>query len=171
LSDVAATGADREGREWYPKTKFIANILMENGETKLVGEGRNWSHKTKKISGIIKETDKTMLINKGEQTHNDCEEEYENFFDCLDNDIEDDCADCINHFLEESDDHPFSCDEMADEGFCNDIYNCWDDECHKDCGSEVVEAVTCYFEHNTDCHDEEYEEQCTDSLSLMKSLI
>ena len=76
-----------------------------------------------------------------------------------------------NHFLEESDDHPFSCDEMADEGFCNDIYNCWDDECHKDCGSEVVEAVTCYFEHNTDCHDKEYEEQCTDSLSLMKSLI
>ena len=67
--------------------------------------------------------------------------------------------------------YKFSCDEMADEGFCNDIYNCWDDECHKDCGSEVVEAVTCYFEHNTDCHDEEYEEQSTDSLSLMKSLI
>ena len=45
LSDVAATDADREGHEGYHKTKFISDILKENGKTKLVGKDRMWYQK------------------------------------------------------------------------------------------------------------------------------
>jgi len=64
LSDVAATNADREGREGYHKTKFIADILKENGETKLAGKDRMWYHKML-ITDILEENEKTNLVGDG----------------------------------------------------------------------------------------------------------
>ena len=64
LSDVAATDADREGHEGYHKTKFISDILKENGKTKLVGKDRMWYHKTL-ITDILEESEKTNLVGDG----------------------------------------------------------------------------------------------------------
>jgi hypothetical protein len=125
LSDVAATDADREGHEGYHKTKFIADILKENGKTKLVGKDHMWYHKTL-ITDILKENEKTNLvgdgcnwyhktkliagIHKAVSDEDDGDDDYcddpciyfgQVFGDCLrsngeSDDVVDDCADCID---------------------------------------------------------------------------
>jgi hypothetical protein len=76
LSDVTTTDAGREGGEWYPKTKFIADILKENGKTKLLSKGHRWYHKTLNAN-ILGENDKTKLVGEGHKQYHKVDEDPE----------------------------------------------------------------------------------------------
>ena len=72
-SDVTTTDADREGRDWYPKIKFVPDILKKNNETKLVGEGHKINLKTL-IANILKENDTNNIIAEGHKQYHKTKE-------------------------------------------------------------------------------------------------
>jgi hypothetical protein len=150
LSDVTTTDANREGGEWYPKTKFIADILKENGETKLAGI----NHKTL-IADINNENDKTQLIGEDhkqyhkteevgrlmpafvKETEHPCQAYANTFSDCMRSDkytgeysevaIEA-CFDCINEAWDDVEVGTV-CLDLREVGFCHDLYTCSKTKC------------------------------------------
>ena len=168
MSDVTA---DREGREWYHQTKFIADILKENGKTKPVSEGRKWYHKTKFITDVLKENARTKLVDEGHKQyhktkliaiHKDdfdeddgddddespCQEEVTEIYSCLASEgmtvaEQEACGNCLNEASEKEKNDNVRCYEMEEKGFCDDVATCANDVCGNDCSDEVHAAVSC----------------------------
>ena len=167
MSDVTA---DREGREWYHQTKFIADILKENGKTKPGSEGRKWYHNTKFITDVLKENARTKLVDEGhkqyhknkliaihkddfnedngnEDDESPCQEEYDKIYSCLTSEgmteaDQEACGNCLIEATEKTFDD-VRCYEMEEKGFCGDVATCANDVCGNDCSDEVHAAVSC----------------------------
>jgi hypothetical protein len=184
LSDVAATNADRESREWYPKTKFIADNLKEKGKTNLAGEGHKWSHKTH-IADILEEIRKTKLIAEGDpvmtfttgtsfltsmastatpDTEHPCLLNATIFEDCMDSNGEDlsACVDCFVQAYTDFADGTNTCLDMQESGFCGDMADCASGACNDDCTAELIDMTACFL-HYDGCDLYLFDSECLES--------
>jgi hypothetical protein len=169
--DVTTTDANREGGEWYPKTKFIANILKENSETKLVGI----NHKTL-IADINNENDKTKLIGEGrrqyfktksafmENAENYCDPVGVLLGDCLRSYGEIDiyvdmCFGCLNTAYNDIQAGTL-CTDLYEVGFCDDFYTCYATNCHYNCKAELDNLMNCVIT-NHGCDGAQFWTECT----------
>jgi len=170
LSDVTTTDADREGREWFHQTKFIADVIKGNAKTKLIGQGHKQYHKTKFITDILKDNSKAKLIGEGHKQYHKtkliairkedfdeddgddddeeplCPEEINEMYYCMASEgmTEADQEACGNCLVEAYDYAEEAwCTEMEEKGFCDAVATCANDVCGNDCSDEVHAAVSC----------------------------
>jgi hypothetical protein len=179
--------ADSEGREWYPKTKFLSDILKENRETKLIGEGRKHYHKTKLIVGTHKvdflNNIKGQSYDDGNDDGNDenCPEQHP----CNDFGLRlGDCMTSVYLFHKKIDDVieclvealgniPYGtfCNSLTELGFCDAVSNCepfpvntsqgkgpdWS------CSAEMHQLAACIIFHDG-CWDFDYNSKCLSGI-------
>ena len=182
MSGVAATVADREVGEWYPRTKFIADFLKENGETKLVGEGRMWYHKTLNANNL-RENDKTKLAGEGHKQYHKadevgwspnpnpnpdqpCIDEVTAYVDCMgyagvSEDEISACMVCLDEAIKE--DKGNFCVDMEENGYCLAVATCEANECNNECTVEINTAQTCIAYYNG-CVGNEFESECLSGM-------
>jgi hypothetical protein len=158
-----------DGRKWNHKTEFVSDILKKHDKpTKLVGDGRKHYHKTGLIADILKENDKptkTKLISDGYEQYlstneGPCYEQAEKFFDCLGEGVASNCAACIVSVMEAAVAIQMTCTDMMEVGFCDEMYNCWENDCNASCDDEMISVVACDM-HYGGCDDYEFHAECT----------
>ena len=179
LSDVAATNANRDSREWHPKTKFIADIPKGKGETNLAGKGHMLYHKML-IADILKKNDKIKFIAEGHDqyhktkevgvfmptfmgdTEHPCDAYATSFGDCMSSEESDDvegCVDCFNEAFVDFEDRTNLCTDMEEEDFCSDLVNCAVGPCMNDCLEEIV-AMANGIIYYDGCTNYEFRDEC-----------
>ena len=161
--------ANSEGREWHPKSEFVSDILKENGKTELVGEGRKWNHKTEFVSDILKQNVNTKLISYGYKQYlktitqtQICEEQTDNLGNCMEAESKYNCTVCMVDAINAFSNSGNACTDMAESGFCDMAYNCWEQSCNLDCGPEVATLAACIV-HYAGCDNYEFGDECMES--------
>ena len=180
-----STDADRKGGEWYPNTKFIADILKENGKTKLVGEGLMWYCKTLNAN-ILRENDKTKLVGVGlklqttpvpfDPNHtpdnnpasDPCYGYLETAVNCMRSEkMSDDeilaCYSCLDEAWNKHAGAGTKCDNLKEVGYCNDVFSCEAKQCNNECTDEINTNEACLSDNNG-CNGYYFESECLSGI-------
>ncbi len=91
-----------------------------------------------------------------------CQEYYNKQYDCLvSNGLPDDqvlaCYNCETNALQDV--GSIYCSDLKEEGFCDEVLNCWDTYCNNVCYDEGVKSAGCML-HYSGCDNYEFKSEC-----------
>jgi hypothetical protein len=174
LSDVTTADADREGGEWYPKTKFIADIVKKNGETKLVGEGCKCYHKMLNAN-ILKENEMMKLVSEGHKHYQKVDEDpikvwmdyIRAYANCLQSEgMSDDeitaCHTCLGEAINDLT-NMTECSQFNEVGYCYDVVSCEVTACNNKCTDEINASEGC-LSYYAGCVHNQFESECLSGI-------
>lgn len=90
--------------------------------------------------------------------------EYKNCLasDGMSDDDIDACGDCLDEALNDISDETM-CDELKEDGYCDDVVSCEDTECNNECTEQIERAQGCIL-HYAGCTHYQFATECINGM-------